>query len=313
MSYEVRTIQAGHRGCFASQDLLRSQLILCASPLITAPCFCRDRRYPIRCCICWEPVSKDRLCQGCFMEAYCENCLQPPSHAFTCQYLLKLFELNDKFEADIISFCHLCIKLIVSLAHNPTEADSLYDLCVLPLSLLQHQQLNDLNTCIQLTSNILVHCFPINVETLVKDIFQREICNGFCFWDTSYEKYAQAIIPSASYFNHSCYPNAYKINIQGKVYIYALREITQGEEITISYVPHDYDRETRQNVLRTFFGFDCSCLRCISLSSLSLEEQKTLEDFEMTHVHNDCGGIFFYDNTYPSRLVCSICNRTKNV
>jgi SET domain-containing protein len=58
----------------------------------------------------------------------------------------------------------------------------------------------------------------------------------------------------ARYFNHSCNPNADTSIRQGRVFIYALRNIKPGEEIT-----YDYGRDYLKNVI----GLSrCKCSRC---------------------------------------------------
>lgn len=39
----------------------------------------------------------------------------------------------------------------------------------------------------------------------------------------------------AKYLNHSCAPNCYTINIDGKIWIVASRDICKGDELTIDY------------------------------------------------------------------------------
>jgi SET and MYND domain-containing protein len=122
-------------------------------------------------------------------------------------------------------------------------------------------------------------------------ILLRELCNGFCFWDEEYEKYAIAIVPSASYFNHTCLPNAFKMNINGKIYIHALVEIQPYEEITFSYLPSNYDTITRNDILSTYFGFTCTCIRCMPSNELTSSDKNKVLAFENDIVH-ECGGIW---------------------
>ena len=322
MSFEVRSAEGeSHRGCFALHNLPPSTLILSASPLVTAPCFTLDRRFPSHCCLCWKTLPKKFLCQKCHMEAYCESCRDSSHHLLTCHYLEKLFILQDNLDEDndIITFTHLCINLLILHVNGLIPLDALYDLCQLSIDQLPPEQFTSLQSCIQLITQIIPKNILDNAESLVQDIFLREICNGFCFWDTSYEKYAQAIIPTASYFNHSCYPNAFKMNVDGKVLIYSLREIAEGEEISISYVPHDYDQTTRLEILSTYFGFACRCIRCQQLDDFNASQIEDVKAFEMNVVHHGCGGVYHHvmeesQSINPSRYgVCSICHSQKTL
>ena len=313
MSFAVRAVPgtASSRGCFASQTLQPFTLLLTACPLVTAPCFTLDRRFPTRCCICWKTIPRKFKCKVCKMEAHCEGCLPSNHHSITCRYLEKLYALRNNINDDVITFSHLCINLLVLQSEHHLSLEPLYDLCQLPIDQLPSEQSDDLHTCIQLINQIIPTHLVDNRESLVQEIFLREICNGFCFWDESYEKYAQAIVPSASYFNHSCYPNAFKMNIDGKVLVYSLREIAPNEEIVFSYVPHDYDLPTRQRILSTYFGFTCTCLRCQPSEDLEIYQREELKEFEMNNVHHGCGGVY-YSSAEVQGFLCSICHSVKN-
>ena len=72
----------------------------------------------------------------------------------------------------------------------------------------------------------------------------------------------------ASRFNHSCSPNAhYRIDSStGELHFIALRAITRGEEISISYIGrrtlYGSPRRSRQAILRPTYHFTCSCSVC---------------------------------------------------
>jgi len=78
--------------------------------------------------------------------------------------------------------------------------------------------------------------------------------------------------------NHSCDPNARLISEGAELRVRALKDISAGEELTISYGPDisDYsnpsDYEGRQRYLRANYGFDCTCRVC-KLGQLGLTGQ----------------------------------------
>ncbi|XP_027187192.1 histone-lysine N-methyltransferase ATXR2 [Cicer arietinum] len=75
-----------------------------------------------------------------------------------------------------------------------------------------------------------------------------------------------AFFPLQSCMNHSCCPNAKAFkrdeDRDGQATIIALRPISKGEEITISYVDEDLPFEERQASLADY-GFRCRCPKCI--------------------------------------------------
>lgn len=56
------------------------------------------------------------------------------------------------------------------------------------------------------------------------------------FLDDKYAIYPNLNTIDIHLVNHSCEPNCWIINTEGKVYFFALRDILEGEELTISYL-----------------------------------------------------------------------------
>lgn len=97
----------------------------------------------------------------------------------------------------------------------------------------------------------------------------------------------------SSRINHSCRHNAqntWNENI-GRLTIHALRDIEEGQEITISYLASTLGYAERQHFLREKFKFDCKCELC-SLPPPQREESdirlRKLEAIDSTI------GMFFY-------------------
>ena len=89
----------------------------------------------------------------------------------------------------------------------------------------------------------------------------------------------------ASRINHDCLPNCqhtWNANI-GEETIHTIREIAQGEEITISYALTGPSNSRREHLQKNF-GFDCICSLCSlpeterALSDSRLEEIQHLDD-----------------------------------
>ncbi|KAG5545509.1 hypothetical protein RHGRI_017865 [Rhododendron griersonianum] len=75
-----------------------------------------------------------------------------------------------------------------------------------------------------------------------------------------------AFFPLQSCMNHSCHPNARAFKREedrdGQATIVALRSISKGEEVTISYIDEDLPCEERQAMLADY-GFRCRCQKCL--------------------------------------------------
>lgn len=71
-----------------------------------------------------------------------------------------------------------------------------------------------------------------------------------------------ALSSTLSCLNHSCAPNAAIDVSEGYLTVRALKDIGDGEEITISYVDTALSVEQRQAILRDHYCFECVCSRC---------------------------------------------------
>lgn len=77
--------------------------------------------------------------------------------------------------------------------------------------------------------------------------------------------------PSLSRANHDCCPNTNFFfsapTFTGE--FRAMRKITKGEEITVTYIPLDDPKQTRQRALQDRYHFTCTCATCSALPEAS--------------------------------------------
>ncbi|KAI9809216.1 MAG: hypothetical protein M1825_002507 [Sarcosagium campestre] len=111
----------------------------------------------------------------------------------------------------------------------------------------------------------------------------------------------------ASLINHSCSPNSlttWNTNLQ-KMTLHAIRDISKGDEITISYLNHYAERAARQCRLWIWFHFECHCELC----SLP-EDQSQASDVRraiiagFTNMHDEgCGKMMLVDPLGSLRIL----------
>ncbi|KAL3894739.1 MAG: hypothetical protein SGCHY_005102 [Lobulomycetales sp.] len=102
-------------------------------------------------------------------------------------------------------------------------------------------------------------------------------CFGICAF-TKQSVVGRALFPLASFFNHSCAPNCVLEQKARSVHIRALKEIFEGEELSLSYIPgvEKMDYTTRTQQLAQFF-ISCKCVRCMADSAAAGVEDLSLQ------------------------------------
>ena len=82
----------------------------------------------------------------------------------------------------------------------------------------------------------------------------------------------------ASFFNHDCLPNSSHFGIGDFYFGYCIRDIDQGEEITMKYVSWSKSYKERQQTLLENWRFNCQCQLCkYQLKKNDVEYNKYME------------------------------------
>ena len=95
----------------------------------------------------------------------------------------------------------------------------------------------------------------------------------------SNKKVGCALSVLMGWHNHDCAPNARSvIEADGSVQIQSLKEIKDGEEVTISYVDPKLPYEERRKTLLKHYGFECRCARCLNEQRSELKTKMKQRD-----------------------------------
>eukprot|EP00347_Sterkiella_histriomuscorum_P013029 403366287 len=86
-----------------------------------------------------------------------------------------------------------------------------------------------------------------------------------------------ALWPIFSFINHECNANTTRFSIGDALFIVALRNINQGEEITQLYMPLASAFEERENLMQKSWGFKCTCISCQRYISLPEDIKQLLK------------------------------------
>eukprot|EP01041_Mallomonas_annulata_P006912 gene6912-14039_t len=94
------------------------------------------------------------------------------------------------------------------------------------------------------------------------EIAQRLRQNAFTITDEEMNAQGIGLYLIASMFNHSCVANAHHSFNGTTLTVRALRDISPGEEVTISYIDVGRPVWWRRSKLLSSYGFTCHCSRC---------------------------------------------------
>lgn len=97
----------------------------------------------------------------------------------------------------------------------------------------------------------------------------------------SKETFGAGIFNIASYFNHSCMPNAILLTTTDAVIVKTVKPIKAGQQIFIRYGinPH-WTAQLRKSYLLEHFGFVCQCSMCAANGPSLLENAIVTTEFE---------------------------------
>ncbi|XP_030853047.1 N-lysine methyltransferase SMYD2-like [Strongylocentrotus purpuratus] len=106
-------------------------------------------------------------------------------------------------------------------------------------------------------------------------------CNGFSILDNDLNGIAPGIYLRASMVNHSCDPNCQVISDGRKLQLRTVKDVTEGEECTISYVDLMDPTKERQAELEKRYHFTCKCVKCIK----EINPDDGLGELELRDLH----------------------------
>eukprot|EP00096_Caligus_rogercresseyi_P012004 TRINITY_DN4904_c0_g1_i1.p1 TRINITY_DN4904_c0_g1~~TRINITY_DN4904_c0_g1_i1.p1 ORF type:complete len:441 (+),score=50.23 TRINITY_DN4904_c0_g1_i1:35-1324(+) len=123
----------------------------------------------------------------------------------------------------------------------------------------------------------------------------------------SFRVLGMGLYPNYSLFNHSCLPNTRTRKLEnGTLELYAILNISKGEEIYTRYVTPQLGTFRRQQLLQTNWHFACACRRCSDPTEFG------------THLNtlscDACPGILLPENPLDlkSNWNCSNCESQKD-
>lgn len=165
----------------------------------------------------------------------------------------------------------LAARVILSCRLNPRTAEDVMHLCT--DSRRKDARFDaDMFASGQIVLRLL-SCFPFANEISLNfclAILEKLRCNAFTVVENDLSRTAGiGLYVTAAAINHSCDPNCCQTfdTSSASLSIRAVRNISEGEEITIAYIDIGKPTYLRRSELLLSYGFRCSCSRCSLMSS----------------------------------------------
>ena len=228
---------------------------------------CRERRCAH--CFCSIEAGKRKKCGGCGHVVYCGPACQKKDwkshHRRECDggpALSAALNNDETAVSDAILACRAARRMRKNdLRSRPVgEKGAIED-----VQLMLKFCTNEDDTRARAISRHCVAadwCAEPDAE-LVQKLIKASGRNNFCRQDDVLDEVSALLSPVGALLNHSCYPTTcVAYDAQGRQCFMACRSISEGDEITHSYVDCGVPTEQRRERLRSIYGFDCACERC---------------------------------------------------
>ena len=276
-------------GVMAAEDLARNGLILVDHTALAAV---DDPTNRCSCC-CGAlagKVSTLKCCSTRFCSSFCADGALASYHLAVCGKDLSKFETAYRAKsatreraANEMLFLRVLAGAVQYSSMHPLHTPFLKQLTAM-YDGKKHQPFdckkNIVETFEMLTClGVDIFANP-NFDTWVLQTLRARIDNNAREYSVNGHAHI-AINPLYSFFNHSCDPNVKwkddDTTQSSTVRMYALRRVSEGEELFINYHEELSDKPylVRREVLRQWLGFDCQCARCIQEEAANQSRQPT--------------------------------------
>lgn len=273
------------RHIVAKQSLDVGQIVLIEEAFVST-----SSEYYEKCCICLTGDSNMVPCPSCTKAMLCKDCVHSRLHQVECElhctlnlnefpWLFKvvrsilnavtLFSTTDEmmqFVANSLSSSELRApetivdrkskyRAFLQLLNKPIFKPELIPAATqLHTAILGHKMIGS-------AFNLLKH------RRFLSHLIMHHICViqkfGIKTNDNGNNGCVEITTPIASYFNHSCAPNAAKFLVGNTVIVVVMRPIKQGQQLFVSYCDVLKGCNDRQLALISEFDFRCKCERCV--------------------------------------------------
>eukprot|EP00698_Gefionella_okellyi_P013793 TRINITY_DN3795_c0_g1_i2.p1 TRINITY_DN3795_c0_g1~~TRINITY_DN3795_c0_g1_i2.p1 ORF type:complete len:487 (+),score=67.22 TRINITY_DN3795_c0_g1_i2:74-1534(+) len=257
------------RGAVAARDLAAGEEVLIATPFTYVV---KDNFIDIHCSVCYSELKFARFqCAHCKLERYCSQSCQSVASQHSlleCEAFARLIRAtkSQSFRGVrfLVRFVNTLLALRASGSPDPRLAilESLHG----HEDQLTPQQRKSHMEMAQGIISLLPRGADISVEELTKWICVVHV-NAHTITDCFGNKFAVALFPTGSFFDHSCRPNVVLCaqSAQGSfpaAHFRTILPVKQGDQLLISYCDVYQPVEQRRAQLQQTYHFTCECDGC---------------------------------------------------
>lgn len=160
---------------------------------------------------------------------------------------------------------------------------------------------------------LVLPLMEINIKEVIEN-FSKMACNAHTICDSELMPLGTGIYPVISIINHSCLPNCVLVFEGRKAVLRAVKHITRGTEVSITYIETALTTTERKKLLKEQYFFDCTCHCCNTPHTVFLKG--ALEDNQDIILNGyrckakPCHGVLHHDSA-NNIYRCKVCGSTR--
>ncbi|KAK2581203.1 hypothetical protein KPH14_008002 [Odynerus spinipes] len=246
---------SGGRGMFATRDIEAGELIFVDNAVLIAP---RNSETCLPLCVsCYKNECPLFPCdRGCGLPICSQTCEDSKYHVdHECVYLRKLEPTSGS------TWSRELLRALLVVRATSLDQDQRDLLAVLQC----HKKLGHDHEVTLLRNNVknAPKSEEIDFMMTVSGIFNTNSFETIAMQDNKSYTSVRGLYPMGALQNHSCVPNTrHHFDSQQRLYVIAVRPISAGEELTMTYIDLFWDTILRRQVLSVTKYFYCRCKRC---------------------------------------------------
>ncbi|KAH7429726.1 hypothetical protein KP509_09G063100 [Ceratopteris richardii] len=300
------------RCLFAARRFLPGEAVLDQSPYASAL-----NSTGKRCDGCYKEDCKLQECSLCKSVWYCSKACQEQEqviHKYECKCLSMLMaekgrELTPSLRLMLRLLIRKCLEKEMADSVNPFDAYELVELLPTHFEETSEQQLilyAQMANLLRITYNY-GELGNVDIKEITHN-FCRFACNAHTITDAELRPLGIGLYPVISIINHSCQPNCILLFEGKKAYVRAIQEISEGMEVTLSYVDLGDNTLTRLQNLKLQYFFNCVCPRCLpKATSDKMLDNDHMEGF-LCPIPK-CKGLLITNQEYSEKMLCKTCGK----